>query len=59
MEGGAESMHLMYLLSVAAAKKSIHLSMAYFVPDLLAREAMVAALERGVTNTDNRAWALY
>ncbi len=48
-EGGAESMHLMYLLSVAAAKKSIHLSMAYFVPDRLAREAMVAALERGVT----------
>ncbi len=48
-EGGAESMQLMYLLSVAAAKKSIHLSMAYFVPDLLARDAMVAALERGVT----------
>lgn len=48
-EGGAESMHLMYLLSVAAAKKSIRLSMAYFVPDQLARDAMVAALERGVT----------
>ena len=48
MEGGAESMHLMYLLSIAAAKKSIHLSMAYFVPDALAREAMVAALARGV-----------
>ncbi len=48
-EGGAESMHLMYLLSIAAAKKSIRLSMAYFVPDRLARDAMVAALERGVT----------
>ena len=47
-EGGAESMHLMYLLSIASAKKSIHLSMAYFVPDELAREAMVAALKRGV-----------
>ncbi|SFN99710.1 phospholipase D-like domain-containing protein [Nitrosospira briensis] len=48
-EGGADSMHLMYLLSIAAAKKSIHLSMAYFIPDELAREAMVAALARGVT----------
>lgn len=48
IEGGAESMHLMYLLSIAAAKKSIHLSMAYFVPDALARDAMVAALKRGV-----------
>lgn len=48
-EGGAESMHLMYLLSIAAAQESIHLSMAYFVPDVLARDAMVAALKRGVT----------
>lgn len=48
-EGGADSMHLMYLLSIAAAKKSIHLSMAYFIPDALARDAMVAALKRGVT----------
>jgi cardiolipin synthase A/B len=48
IEGGAESMHLMYLLSIAAAKKSINLSMAYFVPDALARDAMVAALKRGV-----------
>lgn len=47
-EGGADSMHLMYLLSIAAAKKSIHLSMAYFIPDVLARDAMVAALKRGV-----------
>lgn len=47
-EGGADSMHLMYLLSVAAATKSICLSMAYFVPDTLARDAMVAALKRGV-----------
>ena len=47
-EGGAESMHLMYLLSIAAARKSIDLSMAYFVPDALATEALVAALKRGV-----------
>jgi cardiolipin synthase len=47
-DGGAESMHLMYLLSVAAAEKTIDLSMAYFVPDDLALEALHAALKRGV-----------
>jgi len=47
-EGGAESMHLMYLLSVAASSRSIDLSMAYFVPDDLAIDTLVAALERGV-----------
>ncbi|HXN15091.1 MAG TPA: phospholipase D-like domain-containing protein [Usitatibacter sp.] len=48
MDGGAESMHLMYLLSIAAASQSIDLEMAYFVPDQLAREALVQALKRGV-----------
>ncbi|HUQ27283.1 MAG TPA: phospholipase D-like domain-containing protein [Usitatibacter sp.] len=47
-EGGSESMHLMYLLSIASATKSIDLSMAYFVPDDLAMEALVDALKRGV-----------
>ena len=47
-DGGAESMHLMYLLSIAAARKSIDLSMAYFVPDELALDALEAALKRGV-----------
>jgi cardiolipin synthase len=47
-EGGAESMHLMYLLSIAAAAKSIHLSTAYFVPDKVTRETLIAALDRGV-----------
>ncbi|MEO8164097.1 MAG: phospholipase D-like domain-containing protein, partial [Betaproteobacteria bacterium] len=47
-EGGAESMHLMYLLSIAAADNSIDLSMAYFVPDDIARDTLVAALRRGV-----------
>jgi cardiolipin synthase len=47
-EGGSESMHLMYLMSVAAAERSIDLSMAYFVPDELALEALVDALKRGV-----------
>ena len=47
-DGGSESMHLMYLLSVAAAAKTIDLSMAYFVPDDIALEALVAAMKRGV-----------
>jgi hypothetical protein len=46
--GGAESMHLMYLLALTAASRSIHLSMAYFVPDDLALRTLVAALKRGV-----------
>jgi cardiolipin synthase len=48
IEGGAESMQLMYLLSVAAAKSTIDLSMAYFIPDPDSIEHLVAALERGV-----------
>jgi cardiolipin synthase len=48
VDGGAESMQLMYLLSIAAAAKSIDLSMAYFVPDELALDALEAALKRGV-----------
>ena len=48
VDGGAESMHLMYLLSITAAAKSIDLSMAYFVPDELALDALEAALRRGV-----------
>jgi len=46
--GGAESMHLMYLLAITAASRSIHLSMAYFVPDDLAVRTLLAALKRGV-----------
>ena len=47
-QGGSESMHLMYLLSIAAATKTIDLAMAYFVPDEVTREALVAAMKRGV-----------
>jgi cardiolipin synthase len=47
-EGGAESTELMYLLSIAAAARSIDLSMAYFVPDEVALDILVAALRRGV-----------
>jgi len=47
-QGGAESMHLMYLLAITSAQRSIYLSMAYFVPDELAVDALRAALKRGV-----------
>ncbi|RYZ12582.1 MAG: cardiolipin synthase B [Comamonadaceae bacterium] len=46
--GGSESMHLMYLMAIAAATRSIDLSSAYFVPDELTREALIAAMRRGV-----------
>ncbi|OUL99817.1 cardiolipin synthase B [Variovorax sp. JS1663] len=46
--GGSESMRLMYLLSIAAATTSIDLSSAYFVPDELTVQALVAAMRRGV-----------
>lgn len=46
--GGSESMHLMYLMSIAAAEKSIDLEAAYFVPDELAIHALLAARKRGV-----------
>ncbi len=46
--GGAESMHLMYLLAIAAADRSIDLSAAYFVPDELTANALLAAQMRQV-----------
>jgi len=46
--GGSESMRLMYLLAITAARQSINLSSAYFVPDDLTLKALVAAARRGV-----------
>jgi cardiolipin synthase len=46
--GGSESMHLMYLMAITAASKTIDLSSSYFVPDELAVKALVAAARRGV-----------
>jgi len=46
--GGAESVQLMYLLSIAAANHSVQLSMSYFVPDNVAVNTLVAARKRGV-----------
>jgi cardiolipin synthase len=45
---GSESVRLMYLLSIASATRTIRLSAAYFVPDELAIETLVAARKRGV-----------
>jgi len=45
---GSESMHLMYLLAITAAERTIDLSNSYFVPDDLTVKALVAALKRGV-----------
>jgi cardiolipin synthase len=46
--GGAQSMQLLYLLSIAAATDSIDLSASYFVPDEAAVAELVAAMKRGV-----------
>ena len=46
--GGSESMQLMYLMSITAARQSIHLSSSYFVPDDLALKSLVDAARRGV-----------
>ena len=47
--GGSESMHLMYLMGIAAAEHSIDLQASYFVPDELTHNALIAARQRGVT----------
>jgi cardiolipin synthase len=46
--GGSESMQLMYLLAIAAANDSIHLSASYFVPDEVSSTMLVQAMQRGV-----------
>jgi len=46
--GGSESMQLMYLVSIAAAARSIKISAAYFVPDDVEIRTLVAAAKRGV-----------
>lgn len=46
--GGSESMHLMYLMAVAAAEHSIDLAASYFVPDELIVKALLQARKKGV-----------
>lgn len=45
---GLESARLMYLMSIACARKKIRVANAYFVPDTFVIEAMVDAAKRGV-----------
>lgn len=46
--GGSKGMQLIYLLSIMAAAQLIDLSAAYFIPDEMTTQPLVAALERGV-----------
>ena len=46
--GGSESMELMFLMSISAARKNIRLASAYFVPDQLTIDALTQARQRGV-----------
>ncbi|KQV50844.1 cardiolipin synthase [Pelomonas sp. Root1217] len=46
--GGSESMELMYLLAITAARKSIDLANSYFVPDALTVKTLIDAAKRGV-----------
>jgi len=46
--GGTESMRLMYLLSLAAARHDVRLATAYFVPDEQTVAALLGARRRGV-----------
>ena len=45
---GSESVRLMYLLSIASARKRILIANSYFVPDDLSVETIVKARQRGV-----------
>lgn len=47
-DDGAESVRLMYLLSLTAATRNIRLANAYFVPDDLTTQTLVRARQRGV-----------
>lgn len=46
--GGSESMQLMYLLAITAARKTIDLSNSYFVPDDMTIQTLLDAARRGV-----------
>jgi cardiolipin synthase len=46
--GGSASMHLMYLMTIAATRESLDLQAAYFVPDALSIAALLEARQRNV-----------
>ena len=45
---GSDRMHLMYLMAITSAARTIRLSTPYFVPDELSEQALIAAVRRGV-----------
>ena len=45
---GSESARLMYLLSIAAAERTLKVGNAYFIPDDLTTQALLEAVDRGV-----------
>jgi cardiolipin synthase len=45
---GDNNIHLMYLLAIASAQKTLRIENAYFLPDDLTRKELVAAAKRGV-----------
>jgi cardiolipin synthase len=48
VDDGTESIRLMYLLSISAARHSILIANSYFVPDVLSVKMLIAARRRGV-----------
>ena len=46
--GGSTAMYTMFLLALASAKQSIHITNPYFVPDETMIKTLIAAAERGV-----------
>jgi cardiolipin synthase A/B len=45
--GGDMDIHLMYMLAIASAKRSLLIENAYFLPDTLMRKELVSAAKRG------------
>jgi cardiolipin synthase len=46
--GGSFQSYMLFLLSIGAARKSIHISNPYFLPDERMQEALLKAVKRGV-----------
>lgn len=49
--GGSESMHLMFNYAIVCARRSVRIATAYFVPDALTVDTLLAAVARGVSVT--------
>jgi cardiolipin synthase len=47
-EDGSEAIRILYMLSIAAARKSLYVANSYFLPDDFSVAALVAARKRGV-----------